>query len=154
MKDQLLQARIEKRIAGGLRSCINDHGPITKEFIGSAAKRIRISLENNGFLDWVATVDGEPLADMVAESRTPTGGNTQVSGSGTADTPTRVRFENGQVYDEANGQQIDLNSQTGQVIREAAEQYGNKHHQSWDQLNGTFQFDADKRQLMDTTSSS
>lgn len=30
----------EKQISGALRSCIDAHGPITKEFIGSAAKRI------------------------------------------------------------------------------------------------------------------
>jgi hypothetical protein len=30
----------ERRIAGALRNTIHDHGPITKRYIGSAAKRI------------------------------------------------------------------------------------------------------------------
>ena len=30
----------QNKITGALRQCINDHGPITKEWIGSAAKRI------------------------------------------------------------------------------------------------------------------
>ena len=33
-----------KRINGGLKQCINDHGPITKILIGSATKRIYGSL--------------------------------------------------------------------------------------------------------------
>lgn len=33
-------ADLQKRIAGALRATINDHGPITKEWIGSATKRL------------------------------------------------------------------------------------------------------------------
>jgi hypothetical protein len=36
-----------KRINGGLKQCINDHGPITKILIGSATKRIYGSLLGN-----------------------------------------------------------------------------------------------------------
>ena len=35
-------------VTGALRACINDHGPITAEHIGSAAKRIVGSLKNVG----------------------------------------------------------------------------------------------------------
>lgn len=34
------RARIERLVAGALRSCIEAHGPITPEWIGSAAKRV------------------------------------------------------------------------------------------------------------------
>ena len=34
-EDELL-----RQINGALRNCINDHGPITREFIGSAGKRL------------------------------------------------------------------------------------------------------------------
>lgn len=34
------EAHLNRIIAGQLRSCIKAHGPITLEFIGSAAKRI------------------------------------------------------------------------------------------------------------------
>lgn len=36
-----------KRISGALKMCINAHGPITKQFIGSATKRVYGSLLNN-----------------------------------------------------------------------------------------------------------
>jgi hypothetical protein len=36
---QAERSALEKRIAGALRSCIDAHGPITPERIGSAAKR-------------------------------------------------------------------------------------------------------------------
>jgi hypothetical protein len=36
-----------KRINGGLKQTINDHGPITKQLIGSASKRIWGSLLSN-----------------------------------------------------------------------------------------------------------
>lgn len=32
-------SRLESRIAGAIKSCIDAHGPITKEWTGSAAKR-------------------------------------------------------------------------------------------------------------------
>ena len=32
--------QLEHEVAGALRSCIDAHGPITKQWIGSAAKRI------------------------------------------------------------------------------------------------------------------
>lgn len=34
------RAKLEKQIAGALRSTIDAHGPITREWIGSATKRI------------------------------------------------------------------------------------------------------------------
>jgi len=36
-----------KRISGALKQTINAHGPITKQFIGSATKRVYGSLLNN-----------------------------------------------------------------------------------------------------------
>jgi hypothetical protein len=33
-------------VIGALRSCIHDHGPITPEWIGSAAKRVVGNLKN------------------------------------------------------------------------------------------------------------
>lgn len=51
--------RVERQITGGLRSVINDHGPVTKEWIGSAAKRIFCQLETAGAI-------GVPIeSDMV-----------------------------------------------------------------------------------------
>jgi len=37
MKDR---AKLERRIAGALRSTVDAHGPITKQWVGSAAKRV------------------------------------------------------------------------------------------------------------------
>lgn len=37
MKDR---AKLERQIAGVLRSTIDAHGPITREWVGSAAKRV------------------------------------------------------------------------------------------------------------------
>jgi hypothetical protein len=34
------RAKFERRVAGALRSTIDAHGPITKQWIGSATKRI------------------------------------------------------------------------------------------------------------------
>jgi len=47
--DKLKRKRILeiKRINGGLKQTINDHGPITKQLIGSASKRIWGSLLSN-----------------------------------------------------------------------------------------------------------
>lgn len=33
------RSRLESQVAGALRSCIDAHGPITKAYLGSAAKR-------------------------------------------------------------------------------------------------------------------
>ncbi len=38
------EAHLNRIIAGQLRSCIYAHGPISNEFIGSAAKRISTAL--------------------------------------------------------------------------------------------------------------
>jgi len=35
---------LEREIAGALRQTINDHGPITRDLIGSAAKRITAAI--------------------------------------------------------------------------------------------------------------
>lgn len=43
-KDQARAEATAKVIAGALRDCIRTHGPITKEWIGSATKRIRCAL--------------------------------------------------------------------------------------------------------------
>jgi len=43
LKKQLRPQRFfmsERRIIGGLKNCIRDHGPITKDWVGSAAKRV------------------------------------------------------------------------------------------------------------------
>ena len=39
----------ERRIAGALRSAIGAHGPITSEWIGSAAKRVESTLRRGYF---------------------------------------------------------------------------------------------------------
>lgn len=39
---------LERAVVGALRSAIKDHGPITAEHIGSAAKRVVGNLENVG----------------------------------------------------------------------------------------------------------
>lgn len=39
--------KISKKISGGLKQAINAHGPITKELIGSATKRIYGNLQQN-----------------------------------------------------------------------------------------------------------
>jgi len=49
MEDTRLDAerrRLERAVAGALRSAIHDHGPITPESIGSAVKRIVGQLRN------------------------------------------------------------------------------------------------------------
>jgi hypothetical protein len=43
--------QVEKRIAGALRDCINQHGLITKELIPSAAKRVTGLLKQEGLFD-------------------------------------------------------------------------------------------------------
>lgn len=69
----------------------------------------------------------------------------------TKDLPEVVRFESGVCYDAASNERIDLESSTGQAIREAAEQYGKTHgDKSWDQLSGQFRFDQNTGQLMET----
>lgn len=44
--DKLKRTKINdtKKISGALKQCINSHGPITKQYIGSATKRIYGSL--------------------------------------------------------------------------------------------------------------
>ena len=42
------RGRLESKIAGSLKSCISAHGPITKKWVGSAAKRAVAE-----FLAWV-----------------------------------------------------------------------------------------------------
>jgi hypothetical protein len=44
--DELSSSSIERAVVGALRSAIRDHGPITPEQIGSAAKRIVGNLKN------------------------------------------------------------------------------------------------------------
>ena len=39
------RSKIERIIADGLRHAISDHGPVTKEWIGSATKRIYARLK-------------------------------------------------------------------------------------------------------------
>lgn len=36
---------VERAIVGGLKQCLHAHGPITKEWTGSAAKRVRAALK-------------------------------------------------------------------------------------------------------------
>lgn len=73
--------------------------------------------------------------------------------SATKDLPEVVRFENGVCYDATSNQQIDLESASGQQIRQAAEQYGKTHgDQTWDQLTGQFRFDQSSGQLMEVNS--
>lgn len=38
--DLVDRPQLERLLAAGIKSCIHDHGPITKELIGSATKRI------------------------------------------------------------------------------------------------------------------
>uniref|UniRef100_UPI00248D7652 hypothetical protein n=1 Tax=Phaeobacter italicus TaxID=481446 RepID=UPI00248D7652 len=40
MADLFDQGRLERIASDALRSCIKAHGPVTKEYIGSAAKRM------------------------------------------------------------------------------------------------------------------
>jgi hypothetical protein len=52
LKKQLRPQRFlmsERRIIGGLKNCIRDHGPITKDWIGSAAKRVYASCIDYNF---------------------------------------------------------------------------------------------------------
>lgn len=49
-----------RKITGGLKQCINSHGPITKDLIGSATKRIMGAMMVktksgywNRFVDWI-----------------------------------------------------------------------------------------------------
>jgi hypothetical protein len=42
--EEIPRTHLTKLIAGQLRACIDAHGPITKEVVGSAAKRIAHSL--------------------------------------------------------------------------------------------------------------
>lgn len=42
---QIKFEKLLRIVTGALRSCINDHGPITSEWIGSAGKRIAAQLK-------------------------------------------------------------------------------------------------------------
>jgi hypothetical protein len=44
--DEQAAAGVERAVVGALRAAIRDHGPITPEHIGSAAKRIVGNLKN------------------------------------------------------------------------------------------------------------
>jgi hypothetical protein len=44
---------LERAIVGALRSAIHDHGPITPEDVGSAAKRVIGNLRNVAMETWL-----------------------------------------------------------------------------------------------------
>jgi len=50
MDKPLDRAKIEKMISGSLKDCIHQHGPITRNNIGSASKRIFFQLKAEGYL--------------------------------------------------------------------------------------------------------
>jgi hypothetical protein len=51
------RTQLEKRIAGALKDCINQHGPITSELTGSAAKRVGGLLKQEGLFSDEAVVE-------------------------------------------------------------------------------------------------
>lgn len=58
--------------------------------------------------------------------------------------PERLRFDNGQVYDAANNQRIDLTTAEFEPVREAVGKMG----QDVGTLNGEYRWDSDKRELV------
>lgn len=54
----LSRAAVERQIAGALRSCIQAHGPITADRIGSATKRAAHQLRSYGLWRELARLYG------------------------------------------------------------------------------------------------
>lgn len=71
----------------------------------------------------------------------------------TAEFPQTVRLEEGVCYDARSGDKIDWDSNSGQQIRAAAEQYGKTQDMSWDQLSGEFRYDSNAHRLEPVTGS-
>src|SRR5262245_31487981 len=46
----IIEAKLERAVVGALRATIHDHGPITQDLIGSAAKRVLGNLRNAGLV--------------------------------------------------------------------------------------------------------
>lgn len=57
----IFQDPLMRRIIGGLKSAINDHGPVTKELISSAAKRIYGNLKGIQYVDSTEAAGGTTL---------------------------------------------------------------------------------------------
>jgi metal-dependent HD superfamily phosphatase/phosphodiesterase len=47
---KVVDVRLHRVVVSGLRAAINDHGPITADMIGSAAKRITGNLLGSGIV--------------------------------------------------------------------------------------------------------
>jgi len=53
-------------VNGALKHCINSHGPITKEWIGSASKRIVQHILNQTTVEGLQSVDSAVMAKIVS----------------------------------------------------------------------------------------
>lgn len=46
--EEITRKQLERMLAGAMKSCIDAHGPITREWTGSAAKRMIGLLKQSG----------------------------------------------------------------------------------------------------------